>query len=139
MQNTITVTDKFIDFTGREHQFIIAAIKEVFKVKDCNTAFFRGSLKVGVSICNPADEFNKELGEFQAIGRATKSDPILYTKYSGQITETLMNAYLQQEIKYIQNHPEKYMGGYLSAKDNYLKRQEIDRLVSNFSETESYC
>lgn len=146
MNNEIVVKDKFIDFKGIEHQFIIAAVKESIGTAtasdydsfgdECIIGDVRSCLKIGVSICNPADKFDEKLGVLQAVGRAYKAAPSLYAEFSGQLGEDLIKAFITQEIKYLNEHPEKYIGGYLDAKKHFEEEQEMNKLENNFTEIE---
>ena len=146
MSNEIVVKDKFVDFKGVEHQFIIAAVKEPIGTaaasdydldgEDYIIGDVRSCLRIGVSICNPADKFDEKLGVLQAVGRAYKSEPSLYAEFSGQLGEDLIKAFIAQEIKYLNDHPEKDIGGYLDAKKHYEEEQEMNKLEGNFTDIE---
>lgn len=140
--NEIVITDSFIDYKGVSHTFTIAAIKKSLNTLDNCMAVtdgymigdVRACLKIGVSICNPSDKFEKKLGTIKALGRAEKSDPVLYTEFSGQLTEDLIRAYLKQEIEYIKENPGKYIHGYENAKHNYEEKKEMENIHSNLSD-----
>lgn len=136
----IVVKEKFTDFKGIEHQFVIAAIKDdpyadVYEDPGCVT-MLHACIRIGVAICNPIDTFDEEIGEIKALGRAQKADPCLYTLYSGQITEELMQVYVNQEIAYIKKHPEKYISGYKEAEKKYFEKQEMANIESSFTDLE---
>lgn len=146
IKHTEVITDSFVDYKGLTHHFVMAAIsvelensplvldKDEFgpialgEVKKC--------VKIGLAICNPEDEFVEKIGALKAIGRAEKSEPVLYTSYTGMINTKLVKALLEQESNYLKNNPEKYIIGYSEAKDRFLKNKEMNELKENFSDLE---
>lgn len=150
MNNEIVLKDKFVDYTGEEHQFVIAAIKVTLKdaeagyplvMKIANgTGEVIGNvqvgLQIGVSICNPADEFDEKIGALKAIGRARKSDLVLCAAHSGMISDTFIRTYLAQEAEYLKKNPEKYIKGYNDAKKHFLEHQEMEKVKANFTDIE---
>lgn len=148
MNNEIVLKDKFVDYAGKEHQFIIAATKVTFK----NTGFpfvvkmtngtgkvlgdVQAGLQIGVSICNPVDEFSEKVGTLKAIARAKKSDIALYVTHPGQMSDNLIRTYLAQEAEYVKENPEKYIKGYNDAKARFLKHQEMEKVKENFTDIE---
>lgn len=143
MNNEIVLKDKFVDYAGKEHQFVIAAVKVsikndsgdyIYEVDCIGTVGY--ALSIGVSICNPADEFDEKIGVLKAVGRAYKGEFSIYSQYSGQLGDNVIKAVLQQEIEYIQQHPEKYIKGYLESKDKYLQEQKLEKIESNLTDIE---
>lgn len=150
MNNEIVLKDKFVDYAGKEHQFIIAATKVAFKDTGSCSAFVvkltngtgegignvQVGLQIGVSICNPVDEFSEKVGTLKAIARAKKSDIALYAAHPGQMSDNLIRTYLAQEAEYIKENPEKYIKGYNDAKARFLKHQEMEKVKENFTDIE---
>lgn len=142
MNNEIVLKDKFVDYAGKEHQFVIAGVKIPLRGEvedpddpDC-ICIVNYALGVGVAICNPSDKFDEKIGTLKALGRAYKYVPNIYTQYSGQLGENVINTFLQQEIEYIKQHPEKYIGGYLEAQDKYLQEQKLKKIENNLTDIE---
>ena len=142
MNNEIVLKDKFVDYAGKEHQFVIAGVKisikndseDVYAIDSIGTIGY--ALGIGVAICNPVDTFDEKVGVLKALGRAYKQEPTIFTQYSSQLGDNVINAILQQEIEYIQQHPEKYIGGYLEAKDKYIQEQKLEKIKNNFTDIE---
>lgn len=159
--NELIIKDKFVDYAGQEHVFILAAIKEPirdsyktpqvirFTVPDdiyqtiigpcnnsCSIGNVRAGLKIGISICNPVDEFDENLGITKAVGRARKAKASIFAEFSGQLGENLIRCYLAQEAKYIKDHPEKVIKGYKEAEKKYLLNKEMTKVADNFTEIE---
>lgn len=142
------VRDKIIDFEGKEHQFIVVAIKETFKTplilaqREEDKSIFteingiKALVKIGIAICNPVDTFDNKIGFLKAMGRASNGDITICSVHSRQITDELVNVYLLQEAEYIKNNPDKFIKGYKDAKNRYLKRQEMKQLEENFTPIE---
>ena len=150
MNNEIVLKDKFVDYAGKEHQFVIAAIKVALKnTGSCSTFVVeltngtgeglgnvQVGLQIGVSICNPVDEFSEKVGTLKAIARAKNSDIALYAAHPGQMSDNLIRTYLAQEAEYIKENPEKYIKGYNDAKARFLKHQEMEQVKENFTDIE---
>ena len=150
MNNEIVLKDKFVDYAGKEHQFIIAATKVALKnTGSCSTFVVeltngtgeslgnvQVGLQIGVSICNPVDEFSEKVGTLKAIARAKNSDIALYAAHPGQMSDNLIRTYLAQEAEYIKENPEKYIKGYNDAKARFLKHKEMEKVKENFTDIE---
>jgi hypothetical protein len=150
MNNEIVLKDKFVDYAGKEHQFIIAATKVALKNTDAGSPLVmkivngigealgcvQVGLQIGVSICNPVDEFSEKVGTLKAIARAKNSDIAFYAAHPGQMSDNLIRTYLAQEAEYIKENPEKYIKGYNDAKARFLKHQEMEKVKENFTDIE---
>lgn len=141
MNNKFVVKDSFVDFEGKTHKFIIAALKVPYSapaIQDTGKIIYlvEYGLKIGVSICNPEDEFDEELGVRKAVGRADKSETVLRANFSGQLSDKVIHTFLMQEVEYIKSNPEKYIKGYNNAKKKYNKAQEMQKLENNFTDLE---
>ena len=148
--NEIVIKDKFIDYAGKEHQFVIAAVK--VSLKDSKTGYpivinfsngigeslgdVQAGLKIGISICNPVDKFDEKIGVLKAVARANNSDIALYASHPGQLGNDIVDAYIKQEIKYVKENPEKFIKGYADAKERFLKHKEIEKVKESFTDIE---
>lgn len=140
-----------IDFKGEEHKMILVAISRKFpqdiaEVMDCN---LKKVLYFGVSICNPGDPYDYNVGVKIAKSRALNSVPILYATNAGVINTPMVEALLKQEAEYIKNNPGTFISGYNKAKEDYeysLKMQEYkesftedqNAVIENLSKNPSY-
>lgn len=78
------------------------------------------TLRLGVSICNPIDEFNERAGMEKAIHRAKNcKHNALYATDKGYISTRVVRAMLEQEAHYVKTNPGKYIKGYDEAKAKY--------------------
>lgn len=118
-----TLVDSFVDVDGYTRYFVIAAISVMFDEDDepdvvlnSNTEYYQNvvkGLKLGFSICNPIDEFDKDLGIKIAIGRARKNaEYALLVSEPGFINTKLVQAFLEQEAEYFKHNPESRIAGY---------------------------
>lgn len=139
------IKDSFIDYSGKEHHFVIAAITTPFEDEGTGYPVVYGDgtanvlvkkITLGVSICNPEDTFNEKTGVMRALGRAKQSDPVLYAVDGDVITNFLVDSLLAQEAKFLKNNPGLFIRGYNEAKERYLKNNKMNELANNFSETE---
>ena len=150
MDKRLLAKGKIIDYSGKEHLFIVAGIRVFLKDEKSNNpvvvqineegytpiGFVRAGLKIGISICNPIDEFNEKIGSLKALNRAENSRPVIYSAHPGQIDDIFIKAYLYQEIKYIEANPEKFIKGYKDAKARYIKNKEMEKVKENFTDAE---
>lgn len=122
-----TVVDSFIDFSGTERKFVVAAV-----------AAKRGPLfkkfGIGFSICNPADNFNEEIGTQIAVNKALHKDNKLvsYVNCNAFITPLVVNELIKQEIAYFKAKPSSHIAGYNTMKEKYERDEEAQRNMTNF-------
>lgn len=140
------IKDSFVDFLGKTHHFVIAAVSEVLD----NTAvvalpegFLVSSIgsvnkgiKLGISICNPTDEFDEKVGVLKATARAKNAPYTLFASDCGQINTTVVKALLTQEAEYLKSNPDKYIKGYSESKARFMKKNEMEKVKDNFTEVE---
>lgn len=151
------IVDSFVDYQGIEHHFVIASYsqtlpkneKEFFDDTDTpdaevshyvmsytdydsyETAKVLKSLSLGISICNPEDEFNVEVGKAKALARAKCSTPMLFATKPGVINTTMVQALMKQEAEYLKNNPDAYIRGYAEAAAKYEQHQkDLDTLAN---------
>ena len=153
-ERTQFIHDSFVDYKGKEHHFVICAYSKLlprtFKEaegiefdadKDDRVETFAvsyadtygcldnydkvvKSVSIGVSICNPEDEFNYVVGCKKAQARAKNSNATLYATKSGMINTTMVTGLLTQEAEYLKNNPDVYIKGYEESKRDYLEKQK---------------
>lgn len=157
-----TIHDSFIDYAGKKHEFTIAAISTLLP-RNTEEANIKGdkldifyevnsiiegdgiydflcevtkTVQLGISICNPVDSYDEKVGEYKAIARARNNKPVLLSSNPGTINNTVVEALLLQEARFVKNNPSKYIQGYSEMEKSYKKRQEMNKLVDNFSDIE---
>ena len=146
-QSINAVKSSFTDYAGKSHDFVVVAIVSTFKSDNLqvtslgNTELkFREKIKegiqIGVSICNPEDKFNDDMGLSMAKDRALQSEVSLYSTDNGHISPTLIKALIFQEVEFIKSNPGKYIKGYNEAKERYFKRKEMAEINDSLNETE---
>lgn len=157
------IVDSFTDYEGKVHHFVIAAVSETLpktaveaykdewtgedkkitysiaeEVEGEPEAYFTTEvvkvLKLGITICNPNDTFNEELGKKVAVQRA---QPKLYATDPGVINSCMVKALLQQEASYLKNNPEKYIAAYAGDKAKFLENKKLEEIKNSFSEEEN--
>lgn len=159
------ITDSFVDYADKVHHFVISALSQMLPtsseqleqnpvaegvpvthevgiyIEDYGTDQYLGEVckvvRLGLSICNPTDNFDEKVGALKAAARARNSEPVLYTSDPGIINTKVVRALLEQEAQYIKNNPENVIPGYEDMKARYLKRKEMEAMKGNFSETEA--
>lgn len=149
------IIDSFIDFEGKEHKFVIAAVSTILPTKCKNSNFpFDKELEnndlfydvdiyvedygmcdtyatvvkevsLGYSICNPEDDFNEEIGKLKAYHRALCSKDKLFVTKAGMINSPMVEGLLKQEAEYLKSNPGSRIKGY---KEKELKYNEQNKL-----------
>ena len=146
--------DSFVDYKGLEHKIVLCALSftpesnefdDVFSVgwKDVDGytvdyAAVKRVLSIGVSVCNPEDKFDEETGKKYAYNKAkhdSKSQK-LFTSSKGVINKTLVNAFLEQEMNFIKENPEKVIKGYNDSKARYEKKNNLLKEYNALTEEE---
>ena len=160
------IKDSFVDYAGRTHHFMLAAVSTVLpykgsqlqntprpieensrikyevvgQIENTNLEEYLGDVvkvvRLGLSICNPEDTFNEKAGALKATARAKSAEPALYSSTTGFINSKVIKALLEQEAEYLKNNPENFIKGYNEMKQRFLKRQEMEKMASEFSDVE---
>lgn len=159
------INDSFVDYVGKTHYFTIAAVSSLLPrtsgelksnptsdddlevthevgiyIEDCGTDDYLCNVtkvvRLGISICNPLDEFDVKVGALKAISRARENSPALLSVDPGTINTTVVKALLKQEAEYLKHNPENFIEGYANMKARYEKRKEMEAMAENFSDTE---
>ena len=159
------INDSFVDYAGKTHYFTIAAVssllprngKELWKnennyeestvthevaiyVEDYGTDDYlcnvTKAVRLGISMCNPTDEFDEKVGALKAIARARENSPALLSVDPGTINTKVVRALLEQDAEYLKHNPENFIEGYANMKARYEKRKEMEAMANNFSDTE---
>ena len=126
---------EFIDFAGRTRKYIVAAVSEL--VDDaCVTTLIQDTiimdevvkkLSLGFAICNPEDKWDEELGKKIALGKAIKRPArIMYASHAGMINTEVVNALINQEMKYAEKAPSTVFKGYETAERKWIESNKIN-------------
>ena len=148
--------DSFIDYAGKEHKFVACALSQSPEPGDdklmvgwinhydqldrheniCNEIY--RLVTIGISICNPEDVFDEETGKRLAKAKAGNIEtlPRIYTTNKGVITQELVDAFLQQQVKFFKENPETLIKGYKEAKEAYEELQKTKQTIEHFTDQE---
>lgn len=125
----------FTDYKGNQRQYIVAAVSE--RTDDCygipatvvcggmkpNVIETRDAVKkltLGFAICSPEDKWDEELGKTIALGKAVKRPArVMWVSHAGMINTDVVNALVDQEMKFFENNPGCVIAGYDEAKRKY--------------------
>lgn len=127
---------EFIDFAGRTRKYVVAAVSELVDCA-CVTTLTQNAdvimdevvkkLSLGFSICNPEDKWNEELGKKIALGKAIKRPTrVMYTSHAGMINTEVVNALINQEMKYAEKAPSTVFKGYETAERKWIESNKIN-------------
>ena len=151
------LVDSFIDYKGDEHKVVLCALSQTPDQYDDDNLMVVWSngydvdetadichevlrtVSLGVAICCPADKkaFSEEIGKKIALNRAEKSIPKFVSLEPGVVNTTVVRAFLEQEMAFVQRCPEKFIKGYDEAKAHYNKKLNLDKTVKNLSPEEA--
>ncbi len=156
MKQDITefLIDSFIDFKGLEHKVVICALTQspeskthdlmvswvdednVSDIEDELFTSVKRCLAIGVSICNPCDKFDEELGKKIARSKAEKSIPVLVSTEYGIMNKTLVTAYLKQEMEFLKKNPGKFIKGYAESEKKFFELKQLADEVASLNTEE---
>lgn len=138
--------DKFVDYTGKEREFILAAVSVPLLCEDCmeipDIESFDGEiyddarllplqklLLIGISVCNAEDKFDEEIGKRIAVGKALKfKGKCLALTDAGLANTTMIEALLKQEATYFKRNPESCIAGYSNAEKRWKEKQSLQQV-----------
>ena len=131
---------EFIDFAGRTRKYVVAAVSELIDYS-CVTTVTKDAdiimeevvkkLSLGFAICNPEDKWDEELGKRIALGKAIKRPSrVMYASHAGMINTEVVNALINQEMKFTEKSPETVFKGYETAKKKWLDSQRINNQLT---------
>ena len=125
----------FTDYKGNQRQYIVAAVSERTQNVDgiCSMVIEEGDkpdeiiysdavkrLTLGFAICSPEDKWNEELGQTIALGKAVKRPSrVMWVSHAGMINTDVVNALIEQEMKFFENNPGSIIAGYDEAQRKY--------------------
>lgn len=125
----------FIDYKGNQRQYIVAAVSEhtqdengnysvvIEKSDKPDEVIYSDAVKkltLGFAICSPEDKWNEELGKTIALGKAVKRPSrIMWVSHAGMINTDVVNALIEQEMKFFENNPGSIIAGYDEAQRKY--------------------
>ena len=153
------VVGSFIDFKGEEHKIVACALSQTPETSNSGESLCIGwadgsyidndnadyaqicrVLTIGISICHPTDTFDLEKGKKNAYQKALNnpSCPTIYAKNKGVINTKLVKAFLEQEINFIKENPERVIKGYNEAKVRFEKKQAIKTELANLTDKEKF-
>lgn len=146
----------FVDFQGTERKFIVCALSTSNFNNDEQEAYLtvynqNGGVEgetllpravfIGISVCNPLDEWDVEKGKMIAVSKARgfKADApeksaALFTTRPGMISEILVQALLNREVEHVQEDPECVIKGYNQMKAQWTKKQELKKYIEEIPE-----
>lgn len=151
------VVDSFIDFNGSEHKIVACALSQAAEkcedgyklsvgwanedngdicVDDPDFFDICRVVSVGISVCHPTDTFDLELGKKNAYNKALH-DPkcsTIYTRDRGVAGKHLVKAFMEQEISYLKENPERYIKGYNKMKERFDNKEAIKSEIANLNE-----
>lgn len=139
------LTGSFVNYAGQTQQVIICAItsepccsyRYVVDEEDDEGMLFtpvKRQLNLGISIQNPNDSINEELGKKIAFGKATNSTPVMVSTIPGIITKEVVDAVMAKTLKYVQNSPENYIATYAKNKAKFDSNKQLLDKYNNLSD-----
>lgn len=149
MEKIQSLTDSFVDFEGKTHKYTIVAIS-VLEDPCCNVLVFENkedtsgtevgivkSVRLGISICNPDDEWDEKIGYSIALQRARNNmEYALYATKRGMINTQLVTALLSQESNYIKNNPSSVISSYKELEKAYREKKQKTELYSKLPDSD---
>ena len=121
----VVFTTDFKDFKDEVHIITLVGISRIVEGDRV--------LQIGYSICNPKDNFNKDLAIQIAESRAKI---ILYIYDTGIIDNGVVSEILSNKACYIIEHIDSYIKGYSEAEERYLNKKAHNDLLNSLDDEE---
>lgn len=120
------VVDEFVDYAGKSHMITVAAVDVRAIIPDFEEGYC--GFVMGVSICNPVDEYVEIIGANRAAKNAYRGSKTFITgSFKGVLSENLVNTALWNEIDFIKNNINLYIRGYNESEKKYNARIKRDK------------
>ena len=130
------VHGSFVDYRGDEHHVTVCGLS----VKTNKFIDIEKFLRIGVSICNPSDDYDVNVGESMALSRARgKNAIIMTTNKSGMFNTATVNCILNDYLKYILDDPGAIIKGYDEGKVRYFENVELMNRLNTLTDNEIEC
>lgn len=140
-EKVVYKSDFFVDFEGKEHKLIMAAvsrpIKECFVIEGENTGKpIKKVLSIGVAVCCPDDKYDENIGMKIAYSKAVNKDCLikLYVLSPGMINTQMVNSLMDQELAYIKNNPQTCIKGYKESYYKYIRQKESKKIFNSLTD-----
>ena len=143
------VYGSFNDYLGKEHKVVVCGITTPISNDDMSLLTYDENdfeeyydiqkvLTIGVSICNPIDEYNQEKGEMIAYGKAKNLDTAIRLTSSrrGMFNTSTVNFILNDYLSYIERDPGSVIKGYDKARAIHIEKVDILDDIKKLSEKE---
>lgn len=146
----------FVDFQGVTRQFVVCALSTssfntdehgVSIVVYDENGYAIGDVEspravfIGISVCNPQDQWNEEKGKMIALAKAKGFKPdapeksaALFATRAGLISEGMVKAILDREVQHVIDVPESVIKGYGQMKARWEEEQEMKKYVEETPE-----
>lgn len=125
----------FIDYKGDEREYTICALSCPIEEGDDKASDSEvKQLRLGIAVRRDGDECVRGIGMVEA-ERKAKENPfsILRSDTCGVINSTMVQAILEQEAKYFEKNPGKYLKSYNTDRSVYVYEQYILELRDSLS------
>lgn len=143
------VCGSFNDYLGKEHKVVVCGITTPISNDDMSLLSYDENdfeeyydiqkvLTIGVSICNPLDEYNQEKGEMIAYGKAKNLDTAIRLTSSrrGMFNTSTVNFILNDYLSYIERDPGSVIKGYDKARAIHIEKIDMLDDIKKLSEKE---
>lgn len=141
----------FVDFQGVTRQFVVCALSTSnFNTNEQEVAIttYDGNgipvgevvspraVFIGISVCNPQDQWNEEKGKMIALAKAKgfkleapEKSAALFATRAGLISEEMIKAILDREVQHVIDVPGSVIKGYDQMKARWEEEQEMKKYV----------
>lgn len=159
MKKDVAMFEKgvIVDFAGVEHPFVVCALSTSSFQTESNIIYITNydvesnmydgeadiprAVFIGVSVCNPTDEWDEEKGKMIALSKAKGFKPTapeksaaLFATRAGLISEPLVKALLAKEVQHITEDPGSVIKGYNQMKARYEQEQADKKYIEETPE-----
>ena len=152
------MVDSFVDFKGEERKIVACALSQAAEVSEDDCVLAVGwvapdeyictndpdyaricrVVTVGIAVCNTSDTFDLAKGQKKAYDKALHDPkcPAIYTTSRGVAGKVLVKAFLEQELTFLKENPERIIKGYNQMKARFERKEALKNEIKNLSDKE---
>lgn len=136
MKKVVFKEGTFIDFKGNEREYTMCAVSLPISESDDNAGCDEvKQLRLGIAVRGEGDEYMRGIGMTEAEKKAMENPfNIMRSTTTGVINQSVVEAILEQEGKFFEQNPGKYLATYSSDKQEWEDEQEAKAIYESLPE-----
>lgn len=136
MKKVVFKEGTFIDFKGNKREYTMCAISlPISETDDAAGDDEVKQLRLGIAVCREGDEYVRGIGMTEAERKAMENPcNIIRATTLGIINQEVVESILNQEGKFFESNPGKYLASYNADKQDWEDEQKVRAIYKDLSE-----